>query len=355
MKKITCMMMLLVSITGDLIAQENSPANSKVFGFPVEKMTRRFYFDLGKGNTMQLEMEALDDLPRIRIDSLLRIMLVDADALKYKGNELSSRNIDYVFESSGSNKIRIREIRSSGTSYVMDQGNPSLLKTEQDSVFLMGTLPYKKTAHHYRISFYLNDLSDLISYPEFKLQQKFDQVYNSKPQRWNTEKGKTYLPDDKTVSSNQAKGRFMGYDYLNLRISADIQNYKNHFVPSLTFGAVFDISGNKYRHAFGFWGEYHFSFEKNAEGKLQTFGNKFISLSYQRTSIRENDKKTFFNPNVSFGFLANRRGEMYDKGTMKIGAGKFTMASGKTSLEPIIYFTDFFKQVTPGLRLVQSF
>ena len=55
----TCMMMLVMSITGELIAQENSPAKSKVFGFPVEKMTRRFYFDLGKGNTMQLEMEAL--------------------------------------------------------------------------------------------------------------------------------------------------------------------------------------------------------------------------------------------------------------------------------------------------------
>ncbi|HPH84908.1 MAG TPA: hypothetical protein PLC48_05585 [Ferruginibacter sp.] len=355
MKKFTCMLMLIVSINGELIAQENSPNNQKVFGFPVEKMTRRFYFDLGKGNTMQLELEELDDLPRIRIDSLLRIMLVDADALKYKGSELSSRNIDYVFESSGANKIRIREIRQAGTSYVIDQGNPSLLKTEQDSVFIMGKVPSGNKAHHYRLSFYLNDLSDLTSYPDFKLAEKFENIYNSKPQRWNTEKGRTYLPNDKTVSSKQAKGRFMGYDYLNIRLSADIQNYKNNFVPSITLGAVFDISSNRFRHAFGFWGEYHFSFEKNAEGKLQTFGNKFISLSYQRTSINENDKKTFFNPNISFGILTKRKGEMYDKGTMKIGAGKFTMSSGRTSLEPIIYFTDFFKQVSPGIRLVQSF
>jgi len=53
------------------------------------------------------------------------------------------------------------------------------------------------------------------------------------------------------------------------------------------------------------------------------------------------------------GYLIHQSGEFIKEGTFRFGAGKVKFS--KTTIEPSIYFDHFFKGVTPGIRISQSF
>ena len=85
MKKIISLLMLVMSITGTAIAQQEPGVTNadKIFNIPAGYLKRSFTADLGKGNKMQIELTDFEDLDRFKnIDSLLRIFLQDMAALK---------------------------------------------------------------------------------------------------------------------------------------------------------------------------------------------------------------------------------------------------------------------------------
>ena len=70
--------MLAISITGTVFAQNAQSKSDKTFELPVNYSKRRFVFDLGQGNKMQIELAAVQDLANFRnIDSLVQILLKD--------------------------------------------------------------------------------------------------------------------------------------------------------------------------------------------------------------------------------------------------------------------------------------
>ena len=103
--------------------------------------------------------------------------------------------------------------------------------------------------------------------------------------------------------------------------------------------------------------EPNFLFGTNAQGKTQTFRNDFLTLTAGHGPVQDNNprKESHFIFVASFGYLVNQQGEFFEKGTMRFGGGRLSLFNGKTKLEPVIYFTDLFKGVTPGLRWIQSF
>ena len=48
-----------------------------------------------------------------------------------------------------------------------------------------------------------------------------------------------------------------------------------------------------------------------------------------------------------------KNGDYFEKNTFRFGAGKLQLL--KTTIEPSVYFDNFFKGVTPGIRISQAF
>jgi len=370
MKRTICLMMLITSITATSFAQNNPTKSDKTFDLPTGHASRRFTVDLGKGNKMQIELSDIEDLNRFaNMDSVIRVFLADIEPLKDSlGDELLSKRIDYTTDSMGRKKIRIQQFKPRGSSFLLSNGEVAALKLEQDTIHFIGTVSYtaKYTLRkaftelrYYRVSFFLNDLADLTTYMDGSLSKKILAMQKTIRPAWNTtnNKGTAYLKADPSITAKLPKGFVAGGDFVYLRASADIQNYKSYFVPSFNLAAGFVISNSYFKRDIALSWDPHFFFSRNDNGKLKTFRNDFLTLTWGQGAIKDNDpkKESDFLFIMSLGRLIKREGEYFEKNTFRLGAGRLSLFDGKTKIEPAIYFNDFFKGVTPGLRLIQSF
>jgi len=374
MKKIIAMLMLVTGITGKTFAQEEAvlTKTEQTFNMQPDYFKRKFTVDLGKGNKMQVAVSDMEDLNKIKnVDSLLRLFLQDMQPLKDTLEDATvSRRIDYVSEANGLHKIRIQLFKPKGSSFLVDNGELASLKLEQDTVNFIGVVPYTakytlrkpfEETRYYQLSFFVNQLSDLNNYLTGTLDDKIAAIQkDDRESRWTREKdGKWYVQNGDGDISAKRPGGYTGDrgDYLTSRISANLQNYKNYFVPSFSLGAAIIFSNGIFKRDVGLAWEPNFFFSKNAEGKLKTYRNDFLTLTYGQGRIKDNmaRKESPFLTTFSFGYLINRQGDYYEKNTMRLGAGQVSIFEGKTKIEPIMYFHDFFKGVTPGIRWIQSF
>ena len=353
------MLVLLISSTGKPYAQNNS---DKTFELASSQVTRIFYIDLDKGDKIKLELIDMDDLDAIgNLDSILRVFVQDIELLQDSlADELQNKRIDYITDASGKNKIRIQQFPPKGSSFMVNQGSVAAMKLEQDTVYILLTAPggpgrpFKRSTpgfHYYRIGFFVNNLGNLANYMNGRLQNSIEKLKSNATGKWVSGKdGLMYSKADKSISSHKVRGQVAPSDYLTFRISADAQNYKNYFVPSLSLGIVIVTNRNEIKREYSFTGESHFTFERDADNNLQTFRSGFLTLGYNQTNTGVKKSMLGLQPAFSFGWLARQRGNIYEKNTFRIGFGKATIGN-TLKLEPIIYFNDFFKGVTPGIRI----
>lgn len=361
-------LVLFMSITGVLHAQENRPAanEDRIFDLPSGEINRRFLIALDKGDKMQVELVDMKDLARVgNIDSLLKIFIKDLAPLKDSlSDELTVKRIDYVMEPPAAKKIRIRQVRPASASYLVQQGDVAALKLEQDTIHFIGVVPVPETKsiHRYRISFFVNDLNNLSGYADGRLHARLVSLRENVHTNWvKDDKGMMHLQKDYTISSRLPGGTLGSHgDYLVFSPSVSIQNYKNYFVPSFSLGAT-ALTGSFGRrrttHEFGIYWEPNFFFGRDNEGKMKTYRNDFLTLVYGNgPAKREGEKKE---PDLQYVFsvsyLIHRSGDYFEKHTFRAGIGRMSLFGGKTKLEPVLYFHEFFKGVTPGVRLIQSF
>ena len=135
MKKSIALLMLVTGITADLCAQ--SSKSDKTFEVPENIIiNRRFMVGLDKGNKMQLEITDFSDLKNIaNIDSLLQTFLTDIAPLKDSlSDPLTSKRIDYITDAQGRKKIRFQQFQPKGASFLINKGELSSLRTEQDTI-----------------------------------------------------------------------------------------------------------------------------------------------------------------------------------------------------------------------------
>ncbi len=376
MKKIISLLMLVISITGTAIAQKEPAVTNadRIFNIPSNYLKRSFTADLGKGNKMQIELTDIEDLERFKnIDSLLRIFLQDIIPLKDSlSDELASKRIDYFTDEMGRKKIRIRLSKPDGASFLLQQGNLSALKMEQDTVIFSGSYVYKVTStllkpftemRYYRLSFFVNQLSDLNTFSSAGLNEKINVIQKNKNSRWIKDgEGIWYVKNgDKSIYSNhQAAGYVSGTgagDYLTSLTAVNVQNYKNYFVPSASLGIGLGFNNGRVKRELGLLWEPSFFFAKNTQGSLQTYRNDFLTFTYKRFPLKkEADAQSFsFINGFSFGYLIRKKGEFFEKNTIRIGVQAASLLKGKVNLEPVLYFNNFFKGLTPGLRLTVNF
>ncbi len=372
MKKIILVLTLLVSVLPNLCAQSNGNAD-KAFEIPSNIIiNRRFYIDLTKGNKLEIELTDITDIERIaNIDSLLKVFIADITPLKDSlSDQLTAKRIDYVTDAQGRKKIRLQQFGPKGNSYLVNNGELASLKTTQDTINIIGVInnppkPSQKIslthARYYHLMFYLNNINELTGYMNGTLTEKISTIENNVNTKWPLilGTGSHYLKTDKTISADKPKGftpTGTG-DFLEGYITVNVQNYKNYFVPSFSVGTRLTLTNRdrSFKWEPGLFWEPHFLFARDSSGKTHTYRNDFLTLTYGQGGTKDHDpRKDFaYSAVFSLGYLINRNGNYFEKNTFRLGAGKLQLL--KTTIEPSIYFNNFFKGVTPGIRISQSF
>jgi len=372
MKKTFTVLVLLISALSNLCAQQKSKED-KAFEVPENiVINRRFYIDLDKGNKLTIELTDISDLQRIaNIDSLLKVFANDLMPLKDSlSDPLTSKRIDYVTDAQGRKKIRILQYAPKGNNYLVNNGELSSLKISQDTINIIGVIPNPPKAQqkisltnprYYHLLFYLNNFDELAGYMNGTLTEKIATIQNKVNGRWPILKGggSHYLKPDKTIVADKPKGFTAGGtgDFLAGQASVNVQNYKAYFAPSFSLGLRLTITNRErtFKWEPGLYWEPHFLFSKDAQGKLRTYRNDFLTLTYGQGGTTDHDpRKDFsFSAVFSLGYLIHQSGEFIKDGTFRFGAGKVKLL--KTTIEPSIYFDHFFKGVTPGIRISQAF
>jgi len=193
------------------------------------------------------------------------------------------------------------------------------------------------------------------------LNEKIATILDNVDGKWPLLKGGSshYLKKDNSIVADKPNGETVAGtgDMLETMQSVNIQNYKNYFVPSFSVGVklIFSNRERTFKWEPGLFWEPHFLFSKNDQGKLRTYRNDFLTLTYGQGGTTDHDiRKDFsFSAVFSIGYLIHHSGDFIEKNTFRLGAGKLKLL--KTTIEPSIYFSRFFKGVTPGIRISQSF
>lgn len=368
MQKFTFLVMLLAGIATNALCQ--SSTNDRTFNLDPTGFSRIFYIDLGQGNKMKIELNELSDLERFRpIDSVIRQFFTDIALLKDSlGTELDSRRIDYRVDALKRKSIRIQVHPPAAGHYLVNDGDMAALKLAQDTVYFPVIIPFTAkygfrkafpSTRQFRIGFFLNDYRDLEKYSDGKLNTQIAALIDNPNAAWvaQPKQGKAYLKNDPSVSARAPKGYLNAGDYVNLRFSVDLQNYKNYFSPSFSLGVGLILSNSHFKRDLMLsWNPYFF-FGKTDQNKLKTFRNDFLTLNFGQGSIRDNDptKESHLLTVMSLGYLVKKEGDYFEKNTFRLGAGALSLFEGKTRIEPVFYFNNFFKGVTPGLRWIQRF
>ena len=374
MKQIAIMLMLLLSIPVSLCAQtKTSNKSDKAFEVPGNIiMVRRFYIHLGKENKLKIELTDLSDLQRIaNMDSLLQVFKEDMASLKDSFlNPVTSKKVDYIRDAKGRKKIRLQQFQPEGTSFLLDNGELALLRTEQDTVNIIGVITdppkakddiSKTNPRYYHLTFYLNSIEELAGYMNGSLNEKIKTIQDNISGKWPTVLGTGYhyIKKDKSIFADHPKGftQAGSGDFIAGMVYVNAQNYKIFFVPSFSLGVELTITNRErnFKWVPGLFWEPHFLFAKDNEGKLRTYRNDFLTLTYGQGGTTDHDphKDFSFSAVFSLGYLIRREAELIDKNTFRLGAGKLKLS--KTTIEPSMYFNNFFKGVTPCIRISQSF
>lgn len=364
--------MLFVSITPELCAQSKSTAD-KAFEIPPDIIiNRRFYINLDKGNQLKIELTDMSDLYIIaNIDSLLKVFIADITPLKDSlSDPLTAKSIDYISDAQDRKKIRLRQFHPDGDSYLLNNGELSSLKIVQDTINIIGIIPgpskpIQKISltkpRYYHLVFYLNNIGELKDYMNGALAEKISTIKNHVNDKWPLilGTGSHSLKTDKSISADKPKGFTPGAtgDFVEGLITVNVQNYKNYFVPSFSLGVILVLTNRDrtFKWEPGLFWEPHFLFARDSVGKLKTHRNDFLTLTYGQGGTTDHDpRKDFsFSAVFSLGYLINRNGDYFEKNTFRLGAGKLKLL--KTTIEPSLYFANFFQGVTPGIRISQAF
>jgi hypothetical protein len=367
MKRIFCLLVLLSGTLVNLCAQ----SGNKAFEVPEYIIfNRKFTFNLDNKNKMVMWLSDIKDLDRLtNLDSLLEVFLKDITPLKDSlADELSAKHIDYLTDVRNRKKIHLVQYPLRGSSFLVDDNGLASLRTAQDTINIIGIIPdpakpmdktNPKRPRYYSLSFYLNDWNEIKNYMNGELNTKMKTLQRNINGKWPQIKGGSdhYLQEDKNITAGAPRGRATPGSYVSAYISVNMQNYKQYFVPSFSLGLIANITNKdrSFKWQPGLMWEPNFLFARDVHGELKTYRNDFVTLMYAQGGTKGYDpRKDFsFSAQFSLGYLVHKSGQFFEDNSFRLGAAKVQIK--KTSIEPCIYFNQFFKGVTPAIRISQSF
>lgn len=165
---------------------------------------------------------------------------------------------------------------------------------------------------------------------------------------FNLETGEMVSPDAKNYHAIRS-----GSDQLEITLLKPSLSYaRGNVFTGFSFGAAFNYAktrgANGSRMGIGIYWEPQFSFRSDSSGKMQSSRNDFLTLRFEE---RPNKPHANFEilRTLSVGYLNRNNGNYFEKNTFRLGLPG--VASGNLHLEPELYFNDFFKNVSPGIKL----
>ena len=368
MLKTIALLGLWLSISGIAHAQQKEKPtlapDDQLFELTPGTTVARFWADLGKGNLLRLELSERADLARFEnIDSLLLTFFADMKAFRDSlSDPLTGKRIDYLMDSTGLKKVRIRQTRLPANSYLLEDGEPALLRLQQDTIFILlpaaaGNSRGRGTQEpaYDRLGLFLNRYDDLPNFITAGLNAKLRSMdtHGKIWMDWQRpgEKGRWPLKSDHSISSDLSSKY---KNTLSLRYAISLQNYKNYFNPSFSLGTTISTEHNYIKNSFAADWEPTFIFSPDARGRLQTYRNDFLVFGYAHTRPKQQGQPgigVWVDIDFSLGYLIGRQGDIFAKHTFRFCVGNIKLAAGKIRVQPCMYFNDLFRGVTPGVRI----
>lgn len=166
--------------------------------------------------------------------------------------------------------------------------------------------------------------------------------------------GYFFVKTDPAIYAANLKGYVSSPYMFRLQYAVAIQNYQDHFVPSAAIGFQLSNKGKQKYIAYSLMAEWNFSFVRNLQKNATTAPNLFLVAGFtKRNKQRFGTSSINLQGSGAVAVLLSRRGELFDKGTIRVSIGTASLFS-RTTIESVFYFHGFFKDISPGLRLKQS-
>jgi hypothetical protein len=351
---------LLLSIAGTLCAQKKDypPNGEQLFEPPAYSFTINYDIRLGNGNRLRIQLANGYDIRDFRnIDSVLTAFLDDMKAFHDSLTDpLTVKHIDYLIDATGKKKLSIRQNHPAAATFLLDGQGPAVLRTQQDTVNILvvtpaGTYPGRTIdgLRYDRLGFFVNHYSELETLDLGSLKNEIITIISHqtiKPGAFN--RPTNYEVNDSIIKTETLERK----DQLEISASAAVENYKNYFTPSAIVRAVAVLHRGRNDYLLGLSWEPLFFFSTDANGHLQTYRNDLVVLNYEHNHLDAHDHPNpafGLDPAFSIGYVFRRQGDYFTQPSFRFtfGAGKL----GPLRLEPALFFNNFFKDVTPGLRL----
>jgi hypothetical protein len=340
MQKINWLVLCFLSITAMVCAQETHKdiPSAKPFELPPYSIHQTFRIDLGKENQLWLQLGA------------------DAGPGALEQYRLHFARIPQRYEG-----VPGLTLRSGHDQTDRLRGRP--LRPEKDP-----HPPVPAPGPRYdRLSLYINQYGGLEGFINGSLNNKLHLLQQNVGSQyigndWTWRMGVNYLNADLSVSLERirfahAEEESRNSLLLNTTVRVDAQNSKNYFTPSFSLGLSFRLNVGEKQHAFSTSWEPFFFFTTDAQGHTQTSHNDFLVFSYiYGNAPRHADEKPVnlafgIRPAFSLGYLVNREGAYFEKHSFRLSAARLNLYQDNIYLEPCMYFHDFFRGVTPGIRI----
>lgn len=373
-KSFVLMMLIVLSITGNLCAQNNNQITSAhPFYIPPSALLDSFHVQLDKGNSLQIELTNLQDMQSlINMDSIIQKFKKDISPFEDSlSDPFTIKTIHYLTDESGRTFVSLRQRKPHAKNFLLANGKTAAMKIDQDTVKIVQIFPEGNTGsdkenagkRYILMTFYLNDFHQLFQYENTRLDSALAKIYAAaKTQTHWTPKNNHNLKLTANYSLTEALAdkkpivhpRFRGNTSLALWLGANMQNVYQYIAPSASLGISLEFpKGDVIRQLKLGW-EPMFLFAKNDQGVLKTYRNDWLIGEYSIYPLY-NNKRYAFTGNFSISYLIGRKGDFFNKNTFRIGLGGVGFSQNRITLQPIIYFHNFFKGVTPGLQLGVSF
>ncbi|NQU52621.1 MAG: hypothetical protein HQ522_08785 [Bacteroidetes bacterium] len=330
---------LLIALAGNVLSQESRKVRGDSIRIRFDDcLLEVATFDLKvntleKAEVQQKINELLKELKKVEInipDEGEKICISYSGY--FRGKELSHKKLQLSTRQIGNNTLVIKD--------------DEILETD------FGKIVLQVEDENYLIRLFLNNLEDAekVNSEVFikKLQAAGAKVPGNRKKTniWLIENSKEefnlYLLDETPP---------LTLDMLELNAGVGAGWVYNQFVSSFNFrlGFAFAKKGimkNKY------FADYEVLYDfSNSGGENKFDVNGFLSLGYERNFSLDPNKAKWYG--VSVGYLVDKGNEFFERNTFKIAVHK--QLSNSISLQPEIYFNDFFKNGSPALRVQISF
>lgn len=318
--------------------------------------------DYGKGNYLLVHTAALSDVEKMgSISSIISQVSRHLNRIKDSLPGLHGKTVNVKLYENANASLTVKINTLKEQSYYISITEVSDLKTAKDT---LNIFPEIASAHNDNfpliLSFVLNDVTTLMEYDnayttEF-IQKLINESQSSNPKKIRRQQQGGVVTSVFSVKDNKVTGNPFRYpvsrNQLEMTIGVAAQNYKHYFTPAFSLNLYFvhGIGDDKRgTNAFGISWEPNYLFKTDPEGKLAAYRNDFITLNYRKNFGASSSHNPGYILPVTLGYLIKGRGGFMPQNTFKFGVGGLKYKG--LSVQPYMYFNDFFKGVTPAIQL----